>query len=142
MRVPILVLVLLAGLCCTAQAAEPPVSTADQAAIRSVITGQIDAFRRDDAAGAFSLAAPSIQGLFGTADTFIEMVRRGYAAVYRPKSFEFAALTQEEGMISQFVELVGPDGVAYTARYMMEQQPGGSWRISGCEILQSRRLGV
>ena len=142
MRKPILALVLLATLHGGAWAADAPVSAGDQAAIRSVITGQIDAFRRDDADGAFRLAAPSIQGMFGTPGTFIEMVRRGYAAVYRPRSFDFAALTQEAGMISQFVELVGPDGVAYTARYMMEEEPDGSWRISGCEIVQSRRLGV
>ena len=142
MRKPILALILLAALWGHARAADAPVPAEDQAAIRSVIAGQIDAFRRDDADAAFRLAAPSIQGMFGTPDTFIGMVRRGYAAVYRPRSFDFAALSQEEGTISQYVELIGPDGAAYTARYTMEHEPDGSWRISGCEIMQSRRLGV
>ena len=142
MRKSILALIFLAALCGGAQAADAPVSAGDQAAIRSVITSQIDAFRRDDADGAFKLATRSIQGMFGTPDTFIDMVRRSYAAIYRPKSFDFAALTQEDGTISQYVELIGPDGAAYAARYMMEQEADGSWRISGCELMQSRRLGV
>ena len=142
MRTLFLALPRLAGLCGTVRAADAPVAVADQAAIRSVITDQIDAFRRDDAASAFSLAAPAIQGMFQTPGDFIEMVRRGYAAVYRPRSFDFTSLTQEDGTISQFVDLIGPDGAAYTARYMMEREPDGSWRISGCEIVQSRRLGV
>ncbi len=142
MRMCFPVLILLASLCGTVQAADAPVSARDQAAIRSVITSQVDAFRRDDAASAFSLAAPAIQGMFHTPDAFIEMVRRGYAAVYRPRSFEFGALMQQEGTISQFVDLIGPNGAAYTARYVLEQEPDGSWRISGCEIVQSRSLGV
>lgn len=137
-----LALILLGILCGGARAADAPVSAGDQAAIRSVITSQIDAFRRDDADGAFRLAAPAIQGMFGTPDTFIDMVRRSYAAVYRPKSFDFAALAQEDGTISQYVELIGPDGAAYSARYLMEREADGSWRISGCEIAQSKRLGV
>ena len=142
MRKSILALILLLTLCGGAQAADASVSEADQAAIRSVITNQIDAFRRDDADGAFKLATRSIQGMFGTPDTFIEMVRRSYGAVYRPKSFDFASLTQEDGTISQYVELIGPDGAAYAARYIMEQEADGSWRISGCELMQSKRLGV
>ncbi len=41
----------------------------------------------------------------------------------------------------QMVELTGPDGLAYTARYTMEHEADGSWRISGCHLLESRRLG-
>jgi DNA-binding transcriptional LysR family regulator len=142
MRVLFAMLALLAVLAGPAAAAGGPVSAADGAAIQSVISGQIDAFRRDDGAGAFGFAAPSTQGVFGSADTFMQMVRRGYAPVYRPRSVDFAALEEEDGQIVQNVELTGPDGLAYTARYTMEHESDGSWRIVGCAILQSRRLGV
>ena len=122
-------LLLLACLSRPAWAEAPPVSTADQAAIQSVITDQMAAFGRDDAAGAFGYAAPSTQGVFGTADTFLDMVKRGYAPVYRPHSVQFAALTQEDDGTVQLVELIGPDGLPYTARYTMEDEPDGSWRI-------------
>ena len=122
--------------------ADAPVSPQDEAAIHSVISSQIEAFRRDDAAGAFGFAAPAIQGAFGSAAGFLDMVRRGYQPVYRPHSVEFTALGQVDGAIVQSVELIGPDGLAYTARYTMQKQPDGSWRISACELLTSRRTGV
>ena len=65
--------------------AEQAISPADQAAIRSVIAAQIEAFRRDDSAAAFSFASPTIQRIFGTPDQFMAMVRSGYQPVYRPR---------------------------------------------------------
>jgi ketosteroid isomerase-like protein len=32
--------------------------------------------------------------------------------------------------------VVGPDGKSYTALYSMEKQPDGTWRISGCTLLE------
>ena len=142
MRIVIAALALAACLCGPLRADEPAVSSADMTAIHGTITGQLEAFQRDDAAGAFGFAAPSIQQMFGTADHFLDMVRRGYQPVYRPRSYEFGGLGMTDGVVVQNVELIGPDGVAYTARYTLEKQADGLWRISGCELLHSRRLGV
>ena len=67
--------------------AETPsgVGAADRAAIRQVIEGQLDAFRRDDGVAAFSFASPSIRRMFETPDIFMDMVLRGYQEVYRPR---------------------------------------------------------
>jgi hypothetical protein len=140
MRAFLVALVLLATLAASVRA--QPASAADEAAIHSVIAGQIDAFRHDDAAAAFGYAAPLIQSMFGTPDHFLDMVRRGYAPVYRPRSLEFSGLAEVDGSPVQSVELTGPDGLGYTAQYTMERQADGSWRISACELLESRRTGA
>ena len=132
---------LLAALVGPARAWADP-SPADAAAIHSVIAGQLDAFRRDDADGAFAYAAPNIQTMFGNPGTFIAMVQHAYQPVYRPRSVDFTTLTEEDGETVQLVELIGPDGLAYTARYTMEHEADGSWRVSGCSLLESRRLGA
>lgn len=118
------------------------VSTADQTAIQAVISSQIDAFRHDNAGAAFGYATPELQTMFGSPSRFMDMVQHGYAPVYRPRSMGFGALTDEGGQVVQFVELVGPDGLAYTARYTMQRQDDGTWRISACELLESRRVGT
>ncbi len=141
MRVTLAALAVLAALSGPLRAAGP-VPPQDAAAIHATITAQIEAFRHDDAPGAFGYAAPGIQGMFGSPGPFLDMVRRAYPPVYRPRSVEFAALADEDGAIVQIVELIGPDGLAYTARYTMEHEVDGAWRISGCQLLQSRRLGV
>lgn len=110
------------------------VSAADQTAIRDVIEGQVEAFRRDDGAAAFGYASPSIQGMFGTAETFMDMVRQGYRPVYRPQVFEFREIVTLQGMVTQKVHVIGPDGRPVTAFYPMTQQPDGSWRIEGCYL--------
>ncbi len=116
--------------------------TVDVQSIRGVIEQQIDAFKRDDATGAYSFAAPSIQKIFPTAEIFMRMVRQGYQPVYRPRSFAFDELTRIEGKLVQPVRVVGPDGVPVTALYIMEQQSDGSWKIGGCVLTREPGQGI
>ncbi len=127
-------LALLFGLAVPA-AAQHVVSPADQAAIRDVIKGQLDAFRRDDGDAAFGYASPMIQGMFGQPGVFMEMVRQGYPPVYRPRVFDFREIVELNGEIAQKVHVIGPDGRPVTAVYPMTQLPDGSWRINGCYLL-------
>lgn len=110
------------------------VGAADRGQIRSVIESQLAAFQRDDGAAAFGFAAPSIRRMFGTAESFMSMVRSGYAPVYRPREVEFRDLIDLDGRLTQRVLLVGPDGQVVVAHYFMERQPDGSWRIAGCVL--------
>jgi ketosteroid isomerase-like protein len=133
----VLALVLASGI--AAASAEPPQSATDIGAgdrgiIQRVISDQMAAFRRDDAAAAFGFAAPGIQDMFGTPERFLQMVRDGYQAVYRPSEVRFAELVRIDGKLTQLVHVVGPDGVPRTALYFMERQPDGSWRIGGCVL--------
>lgn len=113
-------------------------SAEDEAAFRSVISQQIEAFRADDGARAYGFAAPMIKQIFPNPDVFMNMVRKGYQPVYRPQSFSFgAAGFSASGRPIQKVTVVGPDGITYEAIYTMEQQPDGSWQINGCAIVRA-----
>ena len=101
------------------------------------LQGQLNAFQSDQAAKAFSYASPGIQSMFQTPDRFMQMVRTGYSAVYRPQEVQFLDLVVEQGQLAQRVLFVGPDGVPVIAYYFMEQQPDGSWRISGVSLRRS-----
>ena len=83
MRMLLLLIALVAGSGVLAFAGE------DVAAAQSVIQSQEEAFGRDDAAAAYTFAAPSIKSWYRTPETFMSMVRNGYAPVYRHRSFEF-----------------------------------------------------
>ena len=129
-----LLLGLAPALAMPALAQEPSVSTADRAAIRDVIEAQVEAFRRDDGAAAFGYASPSIQGMFGSSDIFMDMVRQGYQPVYRPRVFDFREIVELNGQPAQKVHVVGPDGRPVTAIYPMTQLPDGTWRVDGCYL--------
>ncbi len=134
-----IVLALVIGLIAGAANAQTP---ADRAAIQSVITGQLDAFHHDDADAAFDKASPMIREMFGTPGYFLSMVQHGYPPVYRARQSVFAGLVQDEGRIIQKVELVGPDGRDYLALYTMEHQEDGSWKINGCQLTESEKVGA
>ena len=108
---------------------------ADRAAVQGAVESQIQAFLRDDAATAYSFAAPGIRAIFPTEDIFMGMVRQAYPQVYRPRSHEFGELTETPtGGLQQIVDLVDAEGVFWTARYTLEKQPDGSWKITSCTI--------
>jgi hypothetical protein len=111
-------------------------SDADRAAVQSVIEQQIQAFLRNDAATAYSFAAPGIKLMFPTQDIFMRMVQQGYPQVYRPRSHEFGELAAKAGHLEQYVDIVDANGEFWTALYTLEMQADGSWKITGCYIVK------
>jgi hypothetical protein len=134
MRVVLLCLVFLAGtLTLHAGASED----AERQAMRQVIERQIEAFRRDDAAAAYAFAAPSVQRIFPSEDTFLAMVRQGYRPVYRQRNLSFGETRDGPDGPMQIVRLQDEEGVDWVALYTFERQPDGSWRIAGCVLLKA-----
>jgi Domain of unknown function (DUF4864) len=114
-----------------------PACADDVATAQSVIRAQEQAFSRDDAAAAYSHAAPEIRQIFPEADVFMKMVQQGYAPVYRHKSFEFGEARAADGRIAQRVHIVDDNGEVWEALYTLEQQPDGSLKITGCSLLRA-----
>lgn len=109
----------------------------DIAAAQDVIRAQEQAFVRDDAATAYSYAAPAIREIFPAPDIFMTMVQNGYAPVYRHRSFEFGDSKTEGNRIAQRVHIVDANGEAWEAHYTLEQQADGSYKITGCSLLKA-----
>lgn len=131
----VLMIVLSAFMSVTAFAQS--ISETEKSEFQRIITAQISAFRADDGPTAYSYAAPVVRGIFPTPEIFMSMVKRGYGPVYRPQSFSFTeALIDPLGRPAQKMRVVGPDGKTYEALYSMEKQPNGTWRISGCTLLE------
>jgi hypothetical protein len=125
---------LLFALLLLAAAASPAaeISQEDAAAIRAVISEQLDAFARDDGPRAFSLATAGIRAQFGTPEAFMEMVRSQYQVVYRPKSVHFMPPEVVEGEVVQPVRMTDAEGGAWLAVYPMRREAGRGWRTNGC----------
>src|SRR5437762_483774 len=109
----------------------------DVATAQSVIRAQEQAFGRDDAAAAYSHAAPEIKQLFPQADIFLQMVQQAYQPVYRHKSFEFGEARAANGRIAQRVHIVDANGEARDAVHALEPQADGSLKITGCSLLKA-----
>ncbi|MDB5645679.1 DUF4864 domain-containing protein [Methylobacterium sp.] len=118
-----------------------PAHAADAAArdeAKATVERQIEAFRRDDAATAYAQAAPAIQNMFPTPETFIAMVRQGYSAVYRARRFSVDRIEDagEDGL-ALGVTLQDAEGIDWAALYSLEKQADGAWRITGCQLVKA-----
>jgi uncharacterized protein DUF4864 len=114
------------------------VTRSDLVEIRTVISRQIEAFRRDDAQGAFALVSPDVQHSFGT-EHFLHVVRTTYRAVYRPANLSFLDLVVIGGEVVQQIHVTDHAGGLWVAYFSMQRQRDGSWRMNGCHLLQSVR---
>lgn len=114
------------------------ISKDDEKAFKEIISSQIMAFQADNADAAFAFATPKLQEVFRSPENFISMVQQGYEPVYRPKSFEFGPTEFKDGQPTQVVSIIGPAGALWAALYTFEQQPNGSWRISGVYLVKQQ----
>ena len=118
-----------------AAAGDARLTSGDLLEIRTVINRQIDAFRRDDAHGAFALVSPDVQEAFRTPERFLDVVRVSYRAVYRPAAVTFLGLTLIGSDAVQQVQLTDRSGAVWHAYYAMQRQTDGSWRTNGCRLV-------
>lgn len=126
----VLLLVLFAG-------AAPASAADDVAAAQSVISAQEQAFSRNDAAAAYSYAAPAIRQIFPQAELFLSMVQNAYPPVYSHRRFEFGEARTEGSRVAQRVHIIDANGDAWEALYTLEQQADGSYKITGCSLLKA-----
>ncbi|MCD2184429.1 DUF4864 domain-containing protein [Rhizobium sp. GN54] len=112
--------------------ADDPVLT-----VQKVIAAQIEAFLADDAAAAYAFASPAIRQKFPDETSFFDMVKRGYAPVYRPGNFAFGRSRVADDTVLQEVLISGSDGKDWTAVYQVVRQPDGSYRINGVHMMRS-----
>lgn len=127
-----LISLLAPSLASAALLAEP-----DARAVRQVVEAQLEAFAADDAARAYSYASASIRAQFGDANTFMAMVRSGYPMVVRPAAVSFFQPHVEVGSpakVTQLVQLRDREGRLWRASYLLEQETGAGWRITGCVV--------
>ncbi|QYK42649.1 MAG: DUF4864 domain-containing protein [Paracoccaceae bacterium] len=114
---------------------------ADRAGIESTILGQIEAFRADDFATAFTFAAPNIKGIFRTPENFGAMVRNGYPMVHRPGSVRMLELREVAGALWQRVMVTDAEGRTHLLDYQMLATPDG-WQINGVQLLKAAGVGA
>ena len=110
--------------------------------MRSGVTQQLDAFKRDDSAAAYSFAAPNIRQIFPSATDFMTMVKTGYPVVYRSTNVTFGDMKAEAAGFRQEVFLTDPSGQSFIASYTLERQADGSLKITSCSIRKGNDLAA
>ena len=114
---------------------------ADDAAIRTVIESQLEAFNARDVNEAWSYASPMIQGMFGNPTNFGMMVENGYPMVWTSKGAEFGELREVGGRLYQRVIVEDAGGGRHVLEYQMIETVAG-WQINGVVVLPPEDVGA
>jgi len=108
--------------------------TSNEKTAKHIINQQIQAFLRDDDQTAFTFAAPGVRAIFRTSDTFMEMVKRSYHPIYRPRTYRFGKSIEENNNLAQLVMIEDEDGDAYEALYQLSKGSDGIWKIAAVSL--------
>lgn len=105
-------------------------------AAQATIASQIAAFLHDDDKAAYAFASPDIKAVFPDSESFLVMVRKAYAPVYRPANYAFgrARTTDEGAKVFQEVLISSLDGKNWAAFYEMIRQPDGRYAVNGVRV--------
>lgn len=114
---------------------------AQQEEFPDIIGSQIEAFRADDFATAFTFAAPGIQGMFRNPDNFGRMVQQGYPMVWRPGSVEYLGARPAGPGWMQEILITDADGRLHKLAYLMVETADG-WKIGGVQVLTAPEVGA
>jgi hypothetical protein len=117
--------------------------SAPEQAWQAVITGQIEAFRANDAPGAFQYAAAPFQTAFPSAEAFLAtIIGTGYGPIAESTSHTFGSFTKlDEDSVAQEVMLTGKDLSRFEAIYVLTEEEIG-WRVSGVQLAKTPGLSV
>jgi uncharacterized protein DUF4864 len=111
-------------------------TSAEAAAMRSLIEAQIAAMRRGDWSRAFALASPDLQAQYGTALALGDDVTAHYAPLPAVASVRFIDIVTFRGLPTHRVSLADTDGRETTAYYLVRRLDDGALRIAGCVLVR------
>ena len=122
-----------------------PAMAQDEAAWQATVTGQVEAFRAQDGAGALSFAGEGFRSQFaGQPEAFYAaIIGSGYEAIVRSRSHSFGEFNRlSETRVVQVVNFVGPDQGLYAALYELIDEPGEGWRVQGVALRREAGVGI
>ena len=115
---------------------EPKSSTSEvKVQLKTVVDGQLTAFRKGDWAAAYKFAAKGIRDKFSLAD-FEKMVRTNYAAIADSKESVFGLMMDDGKTALVNVRVVGKNEESLNYRYYLQREDQ-EWRISGVVVLRT-----
>ena len=135
-------LVGLSGAWCPHAMAVDAITTADATAIHETVQSQLDALANDDAASAFELATSEKRMLIGSADNFLRLIKEQYNPIYRHQRVIFSRPEVIDGDAIQIVRVTDSDSRVWLAIFWMQQEEDSSWKIDGCQLLETTSVSV
>jgi hypothetical protein len=110
--------------------------------IRDAVETQIDALANDDAATAFDLTTEDTRTRLGSPDNFLRIIKESYEPVYRHRMAIYSSPQVVLGKVYQVVRLTDLESHVWVAIYLMHKDEEGTWKIDGCQLVQTPSVAI
>jgi len=80
--------------------------------------------------------------LIGSPDRFLRMIKEEYHPIYRYQRAIFSRAEVIDGDPIQVVRVTDGKGHVWLAIFWMQQEEDNSWKIDGCQLLQTTSTSV
>lgn len=112
-------------------------SDANADAIHTVIQTQLEAFAADDAETAFALSTNAAQGLLGSPEALLDIVKEWYPPLYRYQKADFAPPEIEGDQALQILTITDSNNLVWIAACWIRQEEDGQWKVDGYELVET-----
>lgn len=123
-------------------AAASPVETRDAKSIQAVVKSHLKALAEDDAPRAFASATSEAREQLGTPENFLNLIKQEYSPIYHSRQAVFMPAELINGQTIQFVRVTGADNRIWVALFRMERDEDDSWKIAGCELVDTASVSI
>jgi len=114
----------------------------DVESIRQAVEQQLLALSEDDADEAFALATPSIREQMGSPENFLRVIKEDFSPIYRHLVVLFSQPKHVGDDTIQLVHLTDSQSRVWLAIYSMVRDTAGSWKIDGCQLVETSSVSV
>jgi hypothetical protein len=119
-----------------------PLTPVDVQAIQTVVKSHLEALAEDDAARAFSSATSATRSQLGSPENFLQLIKDEYAPIYRSRHPIFSAPEVIGDQTIQMVRITDASNHVWVALFRMEREEDESWKIAGCELLETTSVSI
>lgn len=124
----------------------PVAAQQDEAAPwQASVTGQIEALRAGDGAGALAFASEAFRLQFAERPEafYAAVIATGYLPIAESRSHSFGTFNKVgDAIVLQVVKFVGADQGLYEALYQLGNEPEQGWRVLGVVLKKQPGIGV
>lgn len=114
----------------------------EETAIQSAVQLQIEALANDDADRAFALTTETTRSRLGSPGNFLKMIKEQYDPVYRHRLALYQSPQIVLGKVYQVVRLTDLDSHVWLAIYLMHKDAEGTWKIDGCQLIETKTIAI
>jgi hypothetical protein len=126
----------------SASAMAETLTPVDVKKIQEVVKSHLEALAEDDAAQAFESATSATRVELGSPENFLQLIREEYTPIYRSRHPIFSAPEVIAGDTIQVVRITDETNHVWVALFRMERDADRSWKIDGCELLETTSISI